>query len=283
MSDRAELGSFLRSRRARVQPADVGLRELGRRRVSGLRREEIAMLAGISVEHYARIEQARGARPSASVLESLASALRLDDAERTHLLELGGAGGPLHRTPDPSPAVRPGIRRLLEQTPHPAFVLGAYMDVLAWNRLAAALLGDFGQMPPHERNMARLVFLDRATIDLYPDWEEVAHDTVAYLRRDAAMGGDDPRLTALVDELAERSDDFRRWWSAHDVRDKAFGSKRLRHPRVGDLELDWETLPVAGAAGQALVVYTAEPGTASAAALEELRRRAATSRRLAVA
>jgi transcriptional regulator with XRE-family HTH domain len=273
MDSRTELGEFLRSRRAAVKPQDVGLQDYGRRRVPGLRREELSMLAGVSVEHYTRIEQGRGVRASAQVLDAIASALSLSDAERAHLHDLA--------EPEPEPTSRrrprlqqrvaPGIVRLLGQLhDHPAFVLGRRMDVLAWNPLAAALLGDFSRLEPRRRNMARLVFLDEETIALYPEWERVARETVAFLRRDSARDLEDPQLAELIGELSLKSESFRRWWNSREVRDKASGTKRFRHPVVGELELTYETLLPAGALDQALVMYTAEPGSRSYTALQLL-------------
>jgi transcriptional regulator with XRE-family HTH domain len=253
-----------------MQPADVGMHGAGVRRVPGLRRGELAALAGVSVEHYTRIEQGRGVRPSQQVLDAIAGALRLAPAERAHVADL--ARNASAATATGSSEVRASVLRLLEQLDdHPAFVLDRQMDVLAWNRLAAALLGDFARLPPSERNMARLVFLDPRTIALYPDWEPVARETVAFLRRQAAADPGAPRLEALVGELSAASEPFRRWWASQDVRDKAAGVKRFAHPAAGPMELDYESLDVAGAAGQALVVYSAQPGTPSAAALAQLR------------
>jgi transcriptional regulator with XRE-family HTH domain len=271
MDARTELGEFLRARRARVKPQDVGLPDYGRRRVPGLRREELSMLAGVSVEHYTRIEQGRGVRASEQVLDAIAEALGLSDAERAHLHDLAAPAPALRRRQRPRQRVAPGIARLLEQLrEHPAFVLGRRMDVLAWNAMAAALLGDFSQLEPHERNMARLVFLDPHTIALYPDWERVARETVAFLRRDSARDLDDPQLAELVGELSLKSEHFRRWWSAREVKDKASGTKRFAHPSVGELELQYETLYPGAAEDQALVIYTAAPATPSDTALRLL-------------
>lgn len=229
------------------------------------------MLAGVSVEHYTRIEQGRGVRASAQVLDAVASALGLSDAERGHLHDLG-APVPTRRRPQRGrQRVAPGIARLVEQLhEHPAFVLGRRMDVLAWNPMAAALLGDFSQLEPRERNMARLVFLDETTIALYPEWERVARETVAFLRRDSARDLDDPHLAELVGALSLKSAYFRRWWNAREVKDKASGTKRFTHAGIGELELHYETLYPGAADDQALVIYTAEPGTPSHTALQLL-------------
>jgi transcriptional regulator with XRE-family HTH domain len=273
---RTELGEFLRSRRAALKPADVGLPEFGRRRVPGLRREELSLLAGVSLEHYTRIEQGRGVRPSAQVLDAIATALALTDAERAHLHDLAAPAPPSRRRPRPQPRVRPGLQRLLGQMhEHPAFVLGPRMDVLAWNGLAAQVFGDFSRFAPERRNMAWLVFLDDETAALYPDWETVARETVAFLRAGSARDLEDPRLAELVGELSLKSDAFRRWWAARDVKDKASGTKRLRHPVVGELELSYETFIPAGQPEQALVVYSAQEGTPSYTALRLLQTLAA--------
>lgn len=271
MDSRTELGEFLRSRRAAVKPEHVGLPDLGRRRVPGLRREELSMLAGVSVEHYTRIEQGRGVRASAQVLDAIATALGLSDAERAHLHDLAAPTPVPRRRPRRRQRVAPGIEALLEQLhEHPAFVLGPRMDVLAWNPLAAQLLGDFSEMDPRERNMARLVFLDDDTIALYPDWEQVARETVAFLRRDSARDIEDPQLAELVGELSLKSESFRRWWNSREVKDKASGTKRFSHPVVGELELSYETFVPAATPDQALVIYRAEPGSNSQTALQLL-------------
>jgi transcriptional regulator with XRE-family HTH domain len=271
MDSRTELGEFLRARRGQVKPSDVGLPDYGRRRVPGLRREELSMLAGVSVEHYTRIEQGRGVRASAQVLDAIANALGLSDAERAHLHDLGAPAPTARRRSRAPQRVSPGIARLVEQLhEHPAFVLGRRMDLLAWNQTAAALLGDFSQLEPRERNMARLVFLDPDTIALYPDWERVARETVAFLRRDSSRDLDDPQLAELVGELSLKSEHFTRWWNSREVKDKASGTKRFNHPSVGELELRYETLHPGAADDQALVIYTAEPRTPSDTALRLL-------------
>ncbi len=235
MDQRTELSEFLRSRRARLRPEDVGLPgTTTRRRVPGLRREELARLAGVSTAYYTRLEQGHGENVSASVLEAIARVLRLSPAEREHLLRLtrpakrgparGGASGRPQR-------VRPAFQQLLDAMDGvPAYVLGRRMDVIAWNRLAAALLGDFAAMAPERRNMAWLVFLDPATRDLYSDWEAKATDVVGSLRLDAGRDPDDPRLASLIGELSLKSADFRRLWAAHGIQDKGYGAKELHHP-----------------------------------------------------
>ncbi|KAA2258846.1 helix-turn-helix domain-containing protein [Solihabitans fulvus] len=267
MAPNVELGEFLRSRRARVRPDDLGLPDYGsRRRVPGLRRQEAAQLAGVSVEYYVRLEQGRAAHPSEQVLDAIATALRLDAAERAHLFSLAKQAPPRRRQVVRE-KVRPNIQLLLDSMPNvPAFVLGRRMDVLAWNQLAAALIVDFGALPPEERNMARLAFLDPSARDYYPEWAKVGKETAAYLRLVAGRFPDDQGLISLVGELSLRSPEFRRWWADHDVRDKANGVKRLNHPMVGEVVVAYESLALAEP-GQTLVTYTVEPGTPSAAAL----------------
>ncbi|MCX4731655.1 helix-turn-helix transcriptional regulator [Streptomyces sp. NBC_01363] len=259
----ADLGDFLRSRRARIQPEDVGLQAYGRRRVPGLRREEVAQLAGVSVDYYIRLEQGRGPSVSDAVLDAIARVLRLDETEHTYLRTVAR---PKSRasTPASSQRVRPGLRLVLDSlTAAPAFVLGRRMDVLAWNALGDAVVG-FSRMPVAERNMPRQVFLEPAARKLYPDWAAVAAETVAYLRLDAGLHPDDKRLAALVGELSLKSDDFRRLWADHQVKSKTYGVKRIDHPVAGELVLPYETLGAAGNPGQCLVVYTPEPGSETA-------------------
>jgi transcriptional regulator with XRE-family HTH domain len=273
MDHRPELSDFLRARRARLTPAAAGIDPAGeRRRVPGLRREELARLAGVSVDYYVRLEQGRGGvHPSDAVLGALARALQLDPAEHAHLRRLARA--PLAPAPRRQRAqrVRPEVQRLLDRLEEvPAFVLGRRMDVLAWNRLAARLHVDFAALPARMRNMPRLVFLDDAARELYPDWQQVARETVAYLRFEASAHPDDADLHELVGELSTRSPEFRRWWARHDVREKSHGTKRYRHPLVGELELHYETLALPADDRQTLVTYTAPAGSPSETALRML-------------
>ncbi|MFB7029800.1 MULTISPECIES: helix-turn-helix domain-containing protein [unclassified Streptomyces] len=271
----AELSEFLRSRRARLKPQDVGLPEFGRhRRVPGLRREELAQLAGVSVAYYTRLEQGNGRNVSMEVLDSIARALRLSDTERAHLTHLAKPTVKKRQRAAISrpQQVRPGITYLLDSMDGvPAVVLGRRLDLLAWNRMARALLGDFTTWEPHERNMARMVFLDPNARSLYLDWECKATEVVSVLRLYAGCYPDDPKLLALVGELSVRSEEFRSLWAAHTVADKGHGTKRMRHPLVGEMELSYETLKVSGADPDlVLVTYHAEPGTPSADALRLL-------------
>lgn len=268
MDPRAELGEFLRSRRGRIRPEDAGLPFYGgRRRVPGLRREELAQLAGVSVDYYVRLEQGRLRNVSEGILDAVARALELTDDERAHLVHLARPVR-TRRRPPRQQRVRPGLQRLLDAMPDlPAFVLGRRMDILAWNSLAAALITDFGALAPRERNMPRLCFLGEDSRSLYPDWDAVTGETIAYLRMDAGRYPDDPQLAELVGELSVKSADFRRLWAEHAVKDKTFGVKLMNHPLVGELRLPYETLRLPDDPDQVLVVYTAEPDSPSAAAL----------------
>jgi transcriptional regulator with XRE-family HTH domain len=262
--DENRIGDFLRARRELVLPEDVGLPSGPRRRVNGLRREELALLAGVSVDYYVRLEQGRERHPSPQVCDALARALRLDHDAVAHLHDLARPA-PRRRRPRERPErVRPGVLRLLESwSAIPAFVLGRRMDVLAFNALAGMLHDGFAT----ERNMVRLVFLDPAARDTFPDFDAVAQETVATLRAAAGADLDDPRLAELVGELSLKSDEFRRLWARHEVREKASGVKRMLHPMVGELVLGYETLRVNDAPEQLVVGYHAEPGSASERAL----------------
>ncbi|MFE7802264.1 helix-turn-helix transcriptional regulator [Nocardia sp. NPDC057440] len=266
---RAELGEFLRSRRARLRPEEVGLPGYGsRRRVPGLRREELAMVAGVSVDHYVRLEQGRTLHFSDSVLDAVAQALRLNPLEREHLYRLArpwsGEESPGEQQ------VRPGLRRLLDAAGDiPAYVVGRGTTVLAWNPLAAALITDFGALPPRERNLARLVFLDEGMRELYEDWPAKAADVVAYLRLDAARNPGDEGITTLLAELGDIPE-FRKHWDKHELEDKTHGRYVYLHPVVGRLDLGFETLRLPDDPDQALVMHTTEAESASATALQLL-------------
>ncbi|MFJ9457478.1 helix-turn-helix domain-containing protein [Kitasatospora sp. NPDC101447] len=268
-----ELRDFLRSRRARVSPDEAGLGPAGGgRRVPGLRREEVARLAGISVDYYVRLERGRNPNASAQVLEAVARALRLDAAERAHLSDLvrprPGSG---RRRPVAPQRVRPGLLRLLDSLADtPAMIMGHRLDVLAANTLAKALYTDFDTLPHRERNLARFIFLDPAARDLLTDWDTAARGTVAALRLYAGRHPHDPRLTELVGELSVHDEDFRQWWADHDVLEYTHGTKHYRHPLVGELALDYESLTLPDDPDQALYLYTAEPGSPSAHALRLL-------------
>ncbi|PVC84585.1 helix-turn-helix transcriptional regulator [Streptomyces sp. CS014] len=270
---RAELSEFLRTRRAKLQPQDVGLPEFGRaRRVPGLRREELAQLAGVSVAYYTRLEQGNGRNVSAEVLDAIARALRLTDAERAHLNHLARpARHKKKRRPAKVQRVRTGLLYLLDSMEGiPAYVAGARSDILAWNPMAAAVFGDWAALPAAERNWARLVFLSPAYRDLFLNWDSKASDMVSYLRLYAGCHPDDPQLSALVGELSLKSEEFRRLWATHNVKEKGHGIKLIRHPLVGDLTLSYETLNLPDDQDQQLVTYHAEPGSESAQALRLL-------------
>jgi transcriptional regulator with XRE-family HTH domain len=265
------LSAFLRSRRALLHPRDVALPENGARRVSGLRREEIAQLSGVSVDYYTRMEQGRVAHPSRSILDALARALRLDADEIQHLYRLAETQDAPKATQPLPQRVRPLLQRLLDGLPDlPAMVMGRRMDVLAWNPAASALFGNYGALRPAERNIARITFLDPTSRQLYGDWASCARENVAFLHLDAGRHPGDPQLAQLIGELSIQSPDFRRWWAQHPVQDKTSGLKRFCHPVVGELELAYETLRPADDPDQALITYAAEPGSSSEDALRLL-------------
>lgn len=266
---RSELGDFLQARRAELSPDTVGLPGVGpRRRVRGLRREEVAALASISTDFYTRLEQGRR-RASEEVLAAIARVLRLSDDERAYVFELSGRE---QQTGRPSrPQAHPQLRRLLgDLATTPAVVLGRRTDILAWNPMAAALFTDFGRLPEKDRNFVRLVFCDPGVRALYPHWEHAARNGVAQLRREAARDPSDPELTALVEELSALDEDFRRWWTAHQVAVRGAGVNEVRHPVVGDLTLDWAALVCTADPDQQLFTWTADPGTPSHDALRRL-------------
>jgi transcriptional regulator with XRE-family HTH domain len=269
---RAELSEFLRTRRARLKPEDVGLPDFGRhRRVPGLRREELAQLAGVSVAYYTRLEQGNGHNVSVDVLDSIARALRLSDAEHAHLMHLAKPKQHKKKPAARAQQVRGALRTLLDTMDGvPAILVGRRSDILARNRMAAAVFGDLAELPTQEQNWARLVFLRPEYRDLFVDWEHKANNVVAQLRMDAGSHPDDPRLSALVGELSVKSEEFRRLWAAHDVKDKCHGIQRLHHPLVGELDLRLESFHQADDHEQMLVTYHAEPNSPSAQALRLL-------------
>ncbi|MGY5078880.1 helix-turn-helix domain-containing protein [Streptomyces nigrescens] len=267
---RRALGGFLRARRGRVAPEHVGLAGGRRRRVRGLRREELAQLAGISVDYYVRLEQGRATQPSTEVLDALAGALGLDAAERRHLATLAGA----RRDPAPRARVSPLLQRLLDSmAPFPAFATNHRLDVVAWNGLGAELIGGVADPGRRDRNNARYLFLDPASRTVHPDWEDRAGEAVGQLRVAAGRYPDDAELTALVGELSARSAEFRRIWETGEVVMCAAGRKRLRHPEAGLLTLDYETLHVPAAPGETglvVHVFSAEEDSEAAVALGRL-------------
>ena len=280
MDQRNEIREFLASRRARITPGRAGLPAYGgHRRVPGLRREEVALLAGVSVDYYTQMERGNLGGVSDSVLDALARALRLDEAERAHLFNLAGtANAPTRARPRSRPQrVRPSIQRLLAaMTGVPAYVRTGRLDILAANRLACALYAPVldGQHLPV--NLARFLFLDPGASDFYVAWEQTANQAVAILRGQAGRNPYDRRLQDLVGELSTRSPEFRARWAAHNVRLHRSGGKQLHHPVVGDLELTYEALELPAEPGLTMITYTAEPGTASQEALDFLASWAAT-------
>ncbi|NEA98441.1 helix-turn-helix transcriptional regulator [Streptomyces sp. SID13726] len=256
------LGLFLRARRALVRPEEAGLPAGSRRRVAGLRREEVAVLAGVSTDYYVRLEQGRERSPSAQVVDALARVLGLEDEATDHLHRLARPGGSGHRARPET--VGPALLRMMEDWHRtPAVVLGRCLTVLAHNVLGGALFAGHA----HSGDLMRLVFLDPDAREFYPDWESVAVNAVAALRASAGTAHEDPLMIATVGELSLRSEEFRRLWARHDFRRKTHESKRFRHPLVGELTLDYESLTVNSAPDQQLVVYQARPGSPSEQAL----------------
>jgi transcriptional regulator with XRE-family HTH domain len=277
MDNRADVREFLMSRRAKLTPEMAGLPAGTGRRVTGLRRSEVAMLADVSVEYYAKLERGAIAGVSAGVLEAVARALQLDDTERAHLFDLARAAdgipvsGRPRRRATRSPAARPSLHWALEAfTEGVAIVRNAQSDVIAFNALGRAfyapLIGDGGRTP----NLARFQFLDPASRDFYPDWDLFANMCVAMMRAEAGRDPHNRALQDLVGELSTQSDTFRRLWAAHDVRTHGAGTKRFQHPVVGELTLAYEEFAITAEPGHVMLVYTAEPGSASAERLRLL-------------
>src|SRR5580704_5944491 len=257
-----ELGDFLRSRRAGLRPKDVGLpRGTGPRRTPGLRREETAALAGLSIDYYIRLEQGKETNPRGPILDGLARALQLNEEENAHLYALANhAAGRTARSSPASRVVRPGVRQLLETVrPCPAYVLTRTSDVLAANPEALALFPGLADWPPERRNTIRYTFFHPAARELFAAWDRAAETTAAHLRSLAADMPDDPALTALIAELLDGSPEFTRLWQRHDVRQRRGQPKRFRHPQVGELNLTNEVLYLAD--GQRMSVYQADPGS----------------------
>jgi transcriptional regulator with XRE-family HTH domain len=281
MDNRDEIRDFLASRRARITPQQAGLPAYGaNRRVTGLRREEVAMLAGVSVDYYTRLERGSLAGVSEGVLESLADALQLDEAERVHLFDLARAAAPRtarSRRRTPPAVVRPSVRALLESmTGAPAVVRNDRLDILAANPLGRALYAPLFE-DPEGPNHARFAFLDQRAHDYWVDWDRAADDTVGILRGLAGRNPYDKALSDLIGELSTRSEDFRVRWAAHEVRLHRTGAKQIHHPVVGRLDLMYDTLPLPADAGLSLLVYTAEAGSATQDALALLASWAATA------
>jgi transcriptional regulator with XRE-family HTH domain len=264
MSADNSLGRFLRARRERLQPDQVGLPAQRRRRVPGLRREELALLAGVSADYYIRLEQGRDHHPSEQVLDALARALCLDDDATAHLHELARPT-PRHRRAVARPErVSPDLQQLLDTwTQTPAFVRGRHLDVLAHNALAGALYHGFTT----GTNLLRVIFLDPTAQQFYADWDHAARNAVAALRARAGADLDDPRLTELIGELSLKSQQFRQLWARHDVREKTTGTKRLHHPLLGDLTLHYQSFANNSEPGQVLIVCHAQPNSPAQDAL----------------
>jgi transcriptional regulator with XRE-family HTH domain len=264
---RNEIREFLTSRRARITPEEAGLPTFGgTRRVPGLRREEVSLLAGVSVDYYTRLERGNTSGVSETVLEAVARALRLDDAERAHLFDLARAQKTTSRprrrsTPQ---RVRPGVQRMLDaMTGAPAYVRNGRMDILAANPLGYALYSELYANPRRPVNSSRFVFLDPRATRFFIDWQRVADDAVAVLRGEAGRNPHDRDLSDLIGELSTQSEDFRVRWAKHDVRYHDTGIKRIHHPVVGDLELTYEAMSLRGDPELTMFAYTTEPGSKS--------------------
>ena len=273
MDAKTEIREFLTSRRAKLTPDQVGLTSYGPRRVPGLGREEVAVLAGVSVPYYTRLERGNLSGVSESVLEALARALQLDEAERAHLFDLARAAQPAapKRRRRTQQRVRPSVQRMIDaMTGAPAFVQNGRLDILAANALGRALFSELYVDPVRPVNPARFVFLSPRAPDFYGDWERAANDTVAILRTEAGRDPYDSSLSDLVGELSTRSEEFRTRWASHNVRIHRTGAKDLHHPVVGDLSLTYEMLDLSADSGLVIVAYTAEPGSKSAEALDLL-------------
>lgn len=280
VDNRDEVRQFLASRRARLTPQQAGLPPFGgSRRVPGLRRAEVALLAGVSPDYYTRLERGNLSGVSDSVLEAIARALQLDEAERAHLHDLARAASANPRTRRrPTPQVRPAVARLLDaMTDAPAFIRNGRLDILAINPLGKALYAPAFDTPGRPVNLARFCFLDPAATDFYPHWDDSANTTVALLRTEAGRDPYDKALSDLVGELATRSAQFRTLWAAHNVRLHHTGIKHFRHPVVGELSLGFEAMPLPADPGLTMTAYSAEPATPSQDGLRLLASWAATT------
>ena len=278
-----ELSQFLTSRRAKVTPEQACLPSYGQRRVLGLRREEVASLAGVSVEYYKRLERGNATGASDAVLDALADALRLDDAERAHPFDLARAASPIsprRRRRPVQQRVRPVVQRILDSIDTPATMSNMRCDYLAANQLGRALYSPLFESREQPPNSARFTFLDPAAQAFFVDWEKAAKDLVATLGRWPGRNPYDRALSDLVGELSTRSDAFRTWWAAHNVRYHQTGTKRLHHPLAGDLELSYEVMDLAADTELRLAIFTAEPGSRSEEALNLLASWAATADQL---
>lgn len=265
--DDNHLGDFLRTRRADLRPEAVGMASYGHRRVAGLRREEVAVLAGVNADYYTRLEQGRERNPSPQVIEALSRALHLDTDARAHLYRLAGATQSGRSFAHTTEQVSPALRQLMDGYPNtPAFVMNRTLDLLAANAQADALYAPFDPAD----NLARMTFLDPAGRNFYMDWDRAAQATVANLREATGFDPDNPRLRELVRTLSEDNTEFNRLWNAHTVRGKTQDAKQILHPDVGPLTLTYQAFDVRDAPGQQLVIYHAEPGSPSAQSLNLL-------------
>ncbi len=267
MDNKTEVSEFLRTRRARISPEQAGVIAGGRRRVSGLRREEVAFLAGMSSDYYAKMERGHLAGVSTEVLAALARALQLDEAETEHLYDLARGAAPTparRRSRAPEPVVRPSLQRFLDTiTGTPTWVRNRQMDIVATNPLGRALLSPVFEDRASRGNNARFTFFNPAARIYYPDWEQGASSIVATLRSDAGRNPHDKGLTDLIGELVTRSDDFRLRWAAHDVRYHRTGVKRIYHPEVGDLEFSYEAFDLPDSPGWSMYACTTAVGSPS--------------------
>ncbi len=273
MDNKDGIREFLATRRAKITPEQAGLPVYGtNRRVTGLRREEVAMLAGISVEYYTRLERGSTNGVSDDVLEGIARALQLDDAERAHLFDLVRATTTTNapRRRPTQERVRQSVQQILDSINAPAYVRNERLDILAANRIGEAVYSPVFDFPSRPVNVARFLFLSPNAPEFFVDWDTIAHDAVAILRAAAGRDPYDKRLTDLIGELSTRSDEFRVRWAAHNVKFHRTGTKRFHHPLVGDLTLTFEALELAADPGQRLNIYTAEPGSPSHDALNLL-------------
>jgi transcriptional regulator with XRE-family HTH domain len=268
----SEIRDFLTSRRARIKPEEVGLQTYGPRRVPGLRREEVATLAGVSVDYYNRMERGNLGGASESVLDALAHALRLDEAERAHLFDLARASQPSARSRRPTERnVRPSVQWMLDSmTGSAAIAENGRLDALATNRLGRAFYSHLFDGSGRPVNFARFIFLDPRAREFYADWQRSARDCVALLRLEAGRNPFDRKLSDLVGELSTRSEEFRGHWATHDVRLHNKGEKRFNHPVMGELELSYNRIELPADPGLMIILYTAEPGSKSAEALRLL-------------
>ncbi|WP_078313902.1 helix-turn-helix transcriptional regulator [Mycobacterium sp. D16Q16] len=268
MDRRNELGDFLKARRALVSPRQAGLPEDEPRRVSGLRRQEVAALAGVSADYYSRLEQGRERHPSDQVLRAISRALQLDTHAAEHLAGLARLSGAVPAVGSQRDAGE-GTMRIVNNVVHaPALIISPALDILAMNAHAQALYGDFSRAD----NLAYMVFLDPVASDFYAEWDEIARDTARNLRAMSVSFRDDPRIAEVVGELTIQSDVFTFVWTQHDVRPRTSGTKRFRHSEVGEISLQYDTFTVGGAPGQQLLIYSADPDSADADGLELLAR-----------